>query len=111
MFETAREHTLTKRNSVCSMITSSENVTPMILLRQWILHAIVRSKSTRIFIPKTIVICDTSMMSVNVRVLLKKDNSQVGIKHSYSPFGCKIPCLVLNAPNQSLFQISKLQII
>ena len=31
---------------------------------------IVRIKSTRIFIPKTIVIYDTSIISVNVRVLL-----------------------------------------
>ena len=41
----------------------------------WILSAIVRSKSTRIFIPKTIVICNTSMISANVRVLLKEMSS------------------------------------
>ena len=32
----------------------------------------MNSKSTMTFISKTIVICDTSMISVNVRVLLKE---------------------------------------
>ena len=54
------------------MIMISENATPFTLLRWWILSAIVRSKSNRIFIPKTIVICNTIMISVNVRVLLKE---------------------------------------
>ena len=54
------------------MITISENAAPLTLLRWWILGAIVRSKSTRIFIPKTLVICDTSMICVNVRVFLKE---------------------------------------
>ena len=63
---------LQKGNLACSMIMISENATPLILLRLWILSAIVRNKTTRIFIPKTTVICDTSTISVNVRVLLKE---------------------------------------
>ena len=72
MFEMARECTLTEKNLACSMITVSENATPLTLLRYWILSAIVRNKSTRIYIPKTIVICNTSMISVKVKVLLKE---------------------------------------
>ena len=41
--------------------------------------------------------------------IAKRDDSQVGMKHSYSPFGYKITCLGPNTPNQSLFKISKLQ--
>ena len=51
-FETARECTLTKRNLACGMITINESTTPLTLFRQWILSAIVRSKSIRIFIPQ-----------------------------------------------------------
>ena len=36
--------------------------------------------------PKIVVICNTSMISVNVRVLLKR-HFQARIEHSYSPFG------------------------
>ena len=61
----------------CSMITSSENATPLTLLRWWIISAIVRSKSTRIFIPKTTVIYSTSMISVIVVVSLKKTFSKI----------------------------------
>ena len=60
------------------------------------------------FIPKTIVICKTSTISAHVGVLLKEVFSS-GIKHSYLLLDCKITCLVPNTPNQSLFQISKLQ--
>ena len=49
------------------------------------------------------------MISANVEVLQNKMISQVGSKDSYSPFGCEITCLAPNTPNQSLFQISKLQ--
>ena len=47
MFETTRECTLTKV-LVCSMITIRENATQMTPMK-WILGAIVRSKSIRIF--------------------------------------------------------------
>ena len=76
MFETARECTLTKEDLVCSMIMISENAAPMTLMvmdpqcncekqEYPVLHSI------------TIVICDTSMISANVVVLLKETFSSL----------------------------------
>ena len=70
MLETTRECTLTK-DLVCSMIMISKNATPMTTMK-WILSAIVRSKSIRTFHFLALVICDTSMISVKVKVLLKE---------------------------------------
>ena len=73
MFEEARGCTLTKRNLVCSMITVSENATPMTLIQGN--GASVQLREGRVpgfFIPKTVVICDTSMISANGGVLLKE---------------------------------------
>ena len=59
------------KDLVCSMIMISENATLMTIMK-WILGTIVRSKSIRIFHFLTLVICDTSMISAKVKVLLKE---------------------------------------
>ena len=69
MFETTRECTLTK-DFVYSMITISENATPMTTMK-WILGAIVRSKGISIFHFLTLVICNTSTISVKVKDIFK----------------------------------------
>ena len=68
----------------------------------------MRCKSTQIFIPKTIVICDTSTISVNVGVLLKEIILEL-VLNILTHHLVLITCLVPDTPNQSLFQISKVQ--
>ena len=75
-----------KRDLVCTMITISENAAPITILAMdpWCNN---EKQEYQDFHSLTIVICNTSMISVNVRVLLKKRHFQVSIEHSYSPFG------------------------
>ena len=72
MFETAREFTLYKRDLVCSMIMISENAAPVTSLAKdpW---CNCKKQEYHDFHSITVVICDTSMISANVRVLLKRD--------------------------------------
>ena len=73
MFETARECTLTKGNLACSMITMSENAAPKTLLQgNGSLVQLQEGRVPGFSFLKTVVICNTSMISVNVRVLLKE---------------------------------------
>ena len=71
IIETTRECTLTKRNLVCSMIMISENATlKTILLMDPQCNC--ENQEYQDFHSIIIVICDTSIVSVNVGVLLKE---------------------------------------
>ena len=54
------------------MITISENATPMTLLPNGSLVQLQEARVPLFFIPKTIVICNTRLISANVRVLQEK---------------------------------------
>ena len=72
MFETTRECTITK-DLVCSMITISENATPMTILAmdpQFNCEKQEYQDFNSLLL--ILVICDTSTISAKVRVLLKE---------------------------------------
>ena len=73
-----------KKDLVSGMIMISENATPMTTI-EMDLQCNCEKQEYQGFYSLTIVICNTSMISVNVRVLLKR-HFQVNIEHSYSPF-------------------------
>ena len=74
------------------MIIINMNATPMTLLPgNGSLVQLWEARVPGFFIPKTIVICNTSMNSANVRELLKETFFQAGIEHSYSLVCCKYP--------------------
>ena len=70
MFETTKECTLTK-DLVCSMITISENAAPMTTMEMdpwWD----CKKQKYQDFHSLTLVICNTSMISAKVKVLLEE---------------------------------------
>ena len=84
MFEAAKECTL-KKDLVCSMIMLSENTAPMTTMEMdpW---CNCEKQEYQDFHSLTLVICNTSMISAKVGVLLKEKRCfQVNIEHSYSP--------------------------
>ena len=70
MFETTRECTLTK-DLVCSMIMISENATPMTTM-DMDPQCDCKKQEYQDFHSLTLVICNTSTISVRVEVLLEE---------------------------------------
>ena len=99
MIET-RECSLTKRNLVCSMITISENAAPKTILVMDP-QCSCEKQEYQDFYSITVVICDTSMISANVRVLLKRDIFRLVLN-------ILTQHLVISIPNWSLFQSPKI---
>ena len=71
MLETATEFIPTKWDFVCGIITMSKNAAPMTILAMDP-QCNCKMQEYQDFHSLTMVICDTSMISVNVRVLLRE---------------------------------------